>query len=458
MKKMRAFVILYGLPGILPVIFLSACVPKLHRISEESCPYGLPDNVIRIFTGEHEFQNVFFDKYLQASIMQNRHDDLFLLRPGWLSSRRYHWQTYIKHDVISLMYETEDRWLIRIQSCHDWTEHFTKTCKDWWVILDRKSGRIIRTFEPDGWIRRMHVVDQVVYFEVETDNGIPAMICLPIEDKQLSEIHQDSLLRAIERRRSSEALRYIADGADVNIKRYDGNTALHLSVAAGLPEVVTCLCNAGADVTALNAEGRQPLVYAVINQYADIARTLLESGADPNAYDNYPKDRSRCPAFRTLLMYTISNNDASGFKVLLNHGADVTKPSYDGNTPLHIAAEENRMKMADTLIERGAAVDIGNIRGETPLHLAAARNALAVARRLIQHSARVNMAADNGDMPLHVAARCGHLKMVMLLVDSGADCHATNDLKQTPYAAALFWNRPDIERYLSGKTSKPASP
>ena len=51
----------------------------------------------------------------------------------------------------------------------------------------------------------------------------------------------------------------LREGADVNAKHPDGNTALHAAAFFGRPEVVKVLLEHGADVAARNEEGRTPL-------------------------------------------------------------------------------------------------------------------------------------------------------------------------------------------------------
>jgi ankyrin repeat protein len=111
---------------------------------------------------------------------------------------------------------------------------------------------------------------------------------------------------------SAPAVQHLIDaGADVNTAKPDGNTPLHLvsrddnvasatilladqyqytplHVACGdrgcgrSLDIVTLLCNAGADIDALNKIGRTPLYEAVYNDNHTIVRYLTDNGANPD--------------------------------------------------------------------------------------------------------------------------------------------------------------------------------
>ena len=66
---------------------------------------------------------------------------------------------------------------------------------------------------------------------------------------------------------------------------------------------------------------------------------------------------------------------------------DIDAKDDDGETPLHVAAMENSLDVASSLIDRGADIDAKDDKGYTPLQWAAFDNSLDVARLLIDHGA-----------------------------------------------------------------------
>jgi ankyrin repeat protein len=85
---------------------------------------------------------------------------------------------------------------------------------------------------------------------------------------------------------------------------------------------------------------------------------------------------------------------------LVAAAADADKPkSFDGATPLHVAAQEGNDAVARLLLARNAAVDKADEAGTTPLHIAALNGHEAMARLLLEHNAAVDQPANNGATP-----------------------------------------------------------
>ena len=73
----------------------------------------------------------------------------------------------------------------------------------------------------------------------------------------------------------------IKSGAIVNTTNYFGDTPLHSAVSYGRAVTVSALITAGANVNLANKFGATPLEFAVSSRDINIARILLEAGADP---------------------------------------------------------------------------------------------------------------------------------------------------------------------------------
>ena len=82
----------------------------------------------------------------------------------------------------------------------------------------------------------------------------------------------------------------------------------------------------------------------------------------------------------------------------------------------------NRFPLADVtlLLRAGADADGPVTRGLRPLHYAAYENSVEVAELLVAGGADVNAADDLGYTPLHVATKHGHVQAAQYLLDHGA--------------------------------------
>src|SRR5262245_25993983 len=140
-----------------------------------------------------------------------------------------------------------------------------------------------------------------------------------------------------------------------------------------------------------------------------LIKKLLDAGANPNALvNNTPRARMRAGSprivFATALMRAAFSGDLALCKLLLEHGADPTLKSHDG----------------ETMVE--AAAGLGFIQGYSKGKPPAER--LDVVRLFVGLGADVNDADDYGITPLMVAANMGDTKIIQYLMDQGADLGA----------------------------------
>jgi len=125
----------------------------------------------------------------------------------------------------------------------------------------------------------------------------------------------------------------------------DGFTPLGLASFFGHAETVNALLAAGAAVNLASRETMKltPLASALAVQRNDIARTLIDHGADVNAKgDNHVAPLHTAAARGNLESATL----------LLNHGADINATTKDGKTALAYAEEHNHREMVDFLQSR----------------------------------------------------------------------------------------------------------
>jgi len=210
---------------------------------------------------------------------------------------------------------------------------------------------------------------------------------------------------------------------NVNVAESDGSTALAWAAHWDDLQMADLLIAAGAHVDTGNVYGVTPLRLACTNGSAAMVGKLLNSGA--NATTNVLMECAKTGNLdavkallsreldingreprrgQTALMWAVAAKHPEVARLLIEHGADVNIPSKDGFTPLMFAAQQGDMKAAEILLAAGAKVNDVTPAGDTPLLIASASGNQALAIFLLDHGADPNAADEYGFTALHFAA------------------------------------------------------
>ncbi|CAO1331540.1 unnamed protein product [Diamesa serratosioi] len=250
-------------------------------------------------------------------------------------------------------------------------------------------------------------------------------------------------------------------GADINLIDDCGYSALHLAAEHGYCEIVKILLDAGAKIDYREPTDEifprttlcdEPLRLALRNKHYDVARCLLERGADPNkryffgAEINLANDTESlelllnfgaCTETRDrsgltpLMRYARSSTGMEPVLLLLKYGADVNAMAdgrNDFRTVLHYAILSGNTNLVTLLLKQGAKVDMSPPAPEpdraSPLDLAILRGDPALVRLLLEYGANVNRCSPIIGSPLHVACadKISHrVEIMKMLLSYGAD-------------------------------------
>ena len=107
--------------------------------------------------------------------------------------------------------------------------------------------------------------------------------------------------------------------------------------------------------------------------------------------------------------------------------------------------------MVSLLLSQGASpneCEDHNGSGWTPLHWAAKDGNVTIAQLLVSHGADVNVKDKAGQTPLHRAAYWGKLQVVDFLVFVGANTALVDLKNQTAAQIALSRDNQDVYTYL----------
>ncbi len=227
-------------------------------------------------------------------------------------------------------------------------------------------------------------------------------------------------------------------------ERGNGLTPLHFAAWRGHVPAIEVLLERHANIDAEAPGGATPVRMAAGAAQLDAARALLEAGAKNDEFVaaslgqlEFLKQRHSkakpAPAHRdgarTPLHYAATNGQLEVARWLIEQGADVNAEEgrYEnghGSTPLHAAVRQGHFSVVRLLLDKGADVNAPGY-GFSPLHDA---DTVEMARLLLSDGADVNGKAwHDGSTPVHYAAAHGKLELVNLLIESGADVNAKCD-------------------------------
>jgi WD40 repeat protein/ankyrin repeat protein len=248
------------------------------------------------------------------------------------------------------------------------------------------------------------------------------------------------LVEAVKLNNLARVKELLLKGADINSSFNYGYgfmpqfcTPLQLACDSGYMDLAKFLIEKGADVNAGSSDGITPLFGC---NSSEMVRLMIVKGADIRHTDNEGFTPLHFPATTDIA------------DLLIEKGADVNAKSNYGTTPLHLAADP---ELASLLIEKGASVDAEDIYGSTPLLKALISENTDIARLLIEKGANVNVSDTDGITPLH---RVKTIEIARLLIEKGANVNASDNYGNSPLTDAINQNQGDIARLLIEKGAR----
>jgi len=219
-----------------------------------------------------------------------------------------------------------------------------------------------------------------------------------------------------------------------NTRRTD--TPLHYAVINGDIELVEMLLNRGVNINVENWCGNTPLHNAVKSKKIEHIEFLLKNGAYVNARNSDTV---------TPLHLAVEKGSKEIVKLLLKHGAHVdsacdfifwegctpqllgveeTSTSWEGYTPLWLAAKKGHEEVVKLLLECGANINAQDKYGRSLLHFVVEEGQKKVVQLLLEYRPNVNTQDKNGKTALHFAVERRQKEFVHLLLECGANVDA----------------------------------
>lgn len=183
-------------------------------------------------------------------------------------------------------------------------------------------------------------------------------------------------------------------------------------------------------VDTVGSSGHTPLYAAVCGGSVELARMLLDRGADPEGKTKFGEAPLHAAANR---------GGVAMIKLLLERGADPSPRNSLNWTPLHRAAANADLGLATLLLDSGADADAAGLRKITPLRIAVERaDASEVVKLLLQRGADPSAVAESGSTIFHEAANA---EIVKVLLENGADPNQRDESGDAPLHDRNLWQK-----------------
>jgi ankyrin repeat protein len=147
----------------------------------------------------------------------------------------------------------------------------------------------------------------------------------------------------------------------------------------------------------------------------------------------------------------IYDNDIDRVQILINNGIDINAKNEEGNTPLIVAAKDDREDIVLLLLDSGANIDETDDDGDTALmNLARDGNRENIIQILLDRGSNINLQNERGYSAIMLAALFNPDKISTLqtFIDSGADIYSRDNEGNTVFELCIMEDNEDLIHFL----------
>ena len=151
---------------------------------------------------------------------------------------------------------------------------------------------------------------------------------------------------------------------DLNVANSFGSSLLHLAVKNNFVELVILLIKFSVKQNIVDSDNRSPLHYACIHGNSEIALSLIKAGAAANIKDNLGY---------TQIHYAVIGNKIDILESCVDNGIEIASDEFlfqDGDTLLHFSVKNNFHNMAKWCVRHGLDPATPNKNNRTAINIA----------------------------------------------------------------------------------------
>uniref|UniRef100_A0A8D0KYT5 Kinase D interacting substrate 220 n=1 Tax=Strix occidentalis caurina TaxID=311401 RepID=A0A8D0KYT5_STROC len=278
------------------------------------------------------------------------------------------------------------------------------------------------------------------------EGNVPALKALLEKCRDVDERNENGqtpLMLAAEQGNLEIVQELLKKGANCNLEDADNWTALISAAKEGHAAIVAELLNYNVSLEHRDLGGWTALMWASYKGRTEVAKLLLEKGANPNItgmqYSVYP------------IIWAAGRGHSDIVHLLLQHGAKVNCSDKYGTTPLVWAARKGHLECVKYLLQMGADVDQEGANSMTALIVAVKGGYTDSVKEILKRNPNVNLTDKDGNTALMIASKEGHTEIVQDLLDAGTYVNIPDRSGDTVLIGAVRGGHVEIVRALLHK-------
>ncbi|NXW07568.1 KDIS Kinase, partial [Fregetta grallaria] len=278
------------------------------------------------------------------------------------------------------------------------------------------------------------------------EGNVPALKALLEKCRDVDERNENGqtpLMLAAEQGNLEIVQELLKKGANCNLEDADNWTALISAAKEGHATIVAELLNYNVSLEHRDLGGWTALMWASYKGRTEVAKLLLEKGANPNItgmqYSVYP------------IIWAAGRGHSDIVHLLLQHGAKVNCSDKYGTTPLVWAARKGHLECVKYLLQMGADVDQEGANSMTALIVAVKGGYTESVKEILKRNPNVNLTDKDGNTALMIASKEGHTEIVQDLLDAGTYVNIPDRSGDTVLIGAVRGGHVEIVRALLHK-------